>query len=70
LKQRNFTLNKQQINKMSTGAYVPTVDQIAKDTLTQISYKYWSQLDENTPLEPYDSNLIVDIYKNELLGSK
>jgi hypothetical protein len=55
---------------MSTGAYVPTVDQIAKDTITQIAYKYWSQVDESTTLEPFDSNLIVDIYKNELLGSK
>jgi hypothetical protein len=49
---------------------VPTVDQIEKDTITKISYKYWSQQDENVPLEAYDPNLIEDIYKNELAGSK
>jgi hypothetical protein len=55
---------------MSSGVHVPTVDQIAKDTLTQISYKYWSQVDESAPLQPYDPQLIVDIYKNELVASK
>ena len=52
------------------GKYSLTVDQIAKDALTQISYKYWSQIDESRPLEPYDPNLIEDIYVNELVNSK
>ena len=49
---------------------IPTVDQIAKDTLTQISYRYWSKSDETSQLEAYDSNLINDIYLNELVNTK
>lgn len=49
---------------------VPTVDQIAKDSLTQISYRYWYQLDEAKPLESFDLNLIEDIYLNELVETK
>ena len=52
------------------GKYVPTVDQIARDTLTQISYKYWSKPDESSELEPFDPVLINDIYTNELLNTK
>lgn len=47
-----------------------TVDQIAKDTITQISYRYWFQADESKPLEAFDANLIEDIYTNELLNSR
>jgi hypothetical protein len=49
---------------------IPTVDQIEKDTLTQISYRYWSKADENSQLEKYDPNLINDIYLNELINTK
>ena len=49
---------------------IPTVDQIAKDTLTQISYRYWSKADETSKLEEYDPNLINDIYLNELINTK
>ena len=54
---------------MSSSA-IPTVEIIAQDTVTQISYKYWSPVDENQPLEPFNPNLIVDIYQNELVKSK
>jgi hypothetical protein len=48
-----------------------TVEQIAKDRLTLISYRYWSMQDEAKQLlEPYDANLIEDIYSNELVNSK
>lgn len=47
-----------------------TVDQITKDTITQISYRYWSPPDENQKLEPFEANLIEDIYTNELLNSR
>ena len=64
----------------SIGKYVPiTVEQIAKDTITQISSRFWSphqqqQLADTeapgaTALEPYTPQLIDDIYKNELAGS-
>ena len=50
---------------------VLTVDQIAKDTLTQISYRYWSPQDEEgQKLEPFEANLIEDIYINELLNQR
>lgn len=50
---------------------VPTVEQIAKDTLTQISLRYWyHQDDDTTPLEAFDPQLIEDIYINELLKSR
>lgn len=49
---------------------IPTVDQIAKDTLTQISHRYWSKLDTSSQLEPYDANLIDDIYLNEIVKTK
>ena len=52
------------------GKYSLTVDQIAKDALTQISFRYWSQIDETKPLEPYDPNLIEEIYTNERVNSK
>ena len=52
------------------GKFTPTVEQIAKDTLTQISHKYWSPVEENPTVHPYDANLIEDIYKNELFGTK
>lgn len=48
----------------------PTVDQIAKDTLTQISHKYWFKSDDNSMLEAFDANLINDIYVNELVNTK
>ena len=48
-----------------------TVDQIAKDRLTLISHRYWSLQDEaKQQLEPFDANLIEDIYSNELVNSK
>ncbi|RNA15940.1 intron-binding aquarius [Brachionus plicatilis] len=46
---------------------IPTVDQIAKDAITQIAHRFWSQQDATKPLEPFDPNLIEDIYLNELL---
>lgn len=49
---------------------IPTVDQIAKDTLTQISHRYWSKLDDSSQLEPFDAKLIDDIYINELVNTK
>lgn len=49
---------------------IPTVDQIARDTLTQISYRYWHQEEDGKALEPFEAKLIEDIYTNELLGSK
>ena len=52
------------------GKFTPTVEQIAKDTLTQISHKYWSPPDESQAIEPFDPNLIEDIYKNELFGTR
>jgi hypothetical protein len=47
-----------------------TVDQIAKDTLTQISLRYWSKPEGNSQLEAYDSNLIDEIYLNEIIKTK
>lgn len=46
---------------------IPTVDQIARDAITQIAHRYWFDQDESKPLEPYDPKLIEDIYLNELL---
>ena len=46
-----------------------TVEQIARDTLTKISNKYWSQ-SSNEQLAEYEAKLIDDIYLNEILGSK
>ena len=55
----------------SVGKYVSiTVDQIAKDTITQIASRYWSKQDDSATLEPFDSNLIEDIYSNELVKTK
>ncbi len=55
----------------SVGKYVAiTVEQIAKDTITQIAARYWSKNDENSVLEAYDPNLIDDIYLNELVKTK
>ena len=54
----------------SVGKYVPiTVEQIAKDTITQIASRYWLKQDSDSVLETYDPNLIEDIYSNELLKS-
>ena len=50
--------------------YTPTVEQISSDTLTQIANKYWSKQDDEGELEKYDSNLIEDIYINELVKTK
>lgn len=58
------------LENMSTGGLVPTLEQIASDALTQISYKYWFQVDDEHPLSPFDAKLVDDIYQNELVGSK
>ncbi len=55
----------------SVGKYVSiTVEQIEKDTITQIASRYWLKQDNNVVLESYDANLIEDIYTNELVKSK
>ena len=55
---------------MPGQGFTPTVDQIAKDTLTLISAQYWVQTDDSTALKPFDPVLIEDIYKNELVKTK
>ena len=55
---------------MTGKGFTPTVDQIANDTLTQISNQYWSPSDETITLKPFDPVLIEDIYKNELVKTK
>ena len=56
---------------MSGKGFTPTVDQIANDTITQISTQYWNQGDQAaTTLRPFDACLIEDIYKNELVKTK
>ena len=46
-----------------------TIDQISKDALTKIANKYWSNI-TGIKLEPYNKNLIDDIYLNEISKSK
>ncbi len=57
---------------MTGKGFTPTVDQIANDTITQISSQYWAVSDNSTDtnLRPFDPVLIQDIYKNELLKTK
>lgn len=55
---------------MTGKGFTPTVDQIANDTLTQISNQYWSPSDETVTLKPFDPVLIEDIYTNELMKTK
>ena len=46
-----------------------TIDQISRDALTKIANKYWSNK-TGIKLEPYNKNLIDDIYLNEISKSK
>jgi len=69
-----FSEVKKPTDTMTGKGFTPTVDQIANDTITQISSQYWATLDTtstaNNNLRPFDPVLIQDIYKNELLKSK
>lgn len=56
---------------MTGTGFTPTVDQIANDTITQISTQYWAQSDDKSAsLKPFDPVLIDDIYANELVKTK
>jgi hypothetical protein len=51
--------------------YTPTVDQIAQDRITHLAHKYWLNLDASaTGKIEFNSNLVDDIYSNELHNSK
>ena len=55
---------------VGVGKFTPTVEQISKDTLTQIAYKFWSKQDDSAELEKFDPNLVEDIYLNELVNTR
>lgn len=52
--------------KKAKGA--PTVAQIKSDKLTLLSNQYWSP-HENEKHSPFNPDIIVDIYKNEIIGA-
>lgn len=52
--------------KRTQGA--PTVAQIKSDKLTLLANQYWSSNESNKHL-PFDSEIITDIYRNDIIGN-
>ncbi|KAJ7384679.1 hypothetical protein OS493_020260 [Desmophyllum pertusum] len=47
---------------------VPTVDQITSDRITQLSNQYWAPGEDKK--KPYKPQIVDDIYREEIKGSK
>ncbi|XP_074641983.1 RNA helicase aquarius-like [Tubulanus polymorphus] len=52
-----------------TTGVAPTVQQIESDIITQLSKEYWAP-HSNIPRKPYSAQIIEDIYKKDILGTK